>query len=185
MENTGKIKVLVKKPGKLPEIKWLDNNLKTLQETVGGYIETVTLENGLLLICNEDGKLQGLPPNIRIGGDVIVGTVIACRSDDEGELIDLTTDGITEMVHLFRRVDVCKIFERDDRRNRQSIGDFIRSMSNRELAELFYAKDMFGYLYPRGFCKSDCECREGDQTDEMCIACAEKWLEEPADVFEL
>lgn len=38
-----KIKVIIKEPGKAPEIKTITNDLGTLQSIVGGYIETVTL----------------------------------------------------------------------------------------------------------------------------------------------
>jgi len=39
----------------------IDNELKALQDYVGGYIETVGLKNGLILICNEEGKIKNLP----------------------------------------------------------------------------------------------------------------------------
>ena len=32
------------------------NELKALQEAVGGYIETLTLAEGVVLICNKEGK---------------------------------------------------------------------------------------------------------------------------------
>lgn len=41
----------------------IKNELKALQETVGGYIETLTLAEGVVLICNEEGKLLKLEPN--------------------------------------------------------------------------------------------------------------------------
>ena len=52
-----KIKVIIKEPGKVPEIKTITNDLGALQSIVGGYIETVTLASDLVIICNEDGKL--------------------------------------------------------------------------------------------------------------------------------
>lgn len=39
------------------------NELKALQEAVGGYIETLTLAEGVVLICNEEGKLLNMEPN--------------------------------------------------------------------------------------------------------------------------
>ena len=38
-----KISVLIKEPGKQPRHVNIENSLKNLQKTVGGYIETVTL----------------------------------------------------------------------------------------------------------------------------------------------
>ena len=32
------------------------NELKALQETVGGYIQTLILAEGVVLICNKEGK---------------------------------------------------------------------------------------------------------------------------------
>ena len=58
--------------------------LPELQALVGGYIEMVYLTNRKILVCNEDGKLTGLPYNpnatvyVRSNGlaDIIVGDVL-------------------------------------------------------------------------------------------------------------
>ena len=39
-----KIRVLVIEPGKNPEEREIDNDLKTMQELVGGYIEPVPMK---------------------------------------------------------------------------------------------------------------------------------------------
>lgn len=42
----------------------IDNDLHVMQEIVGGYIEPVRLwETDLIVICNEEGLLKGLPFN--------------------------------------------------------------------------------------------------------------------------
>lgn len=38
-------------------------NLQTYQNLVGGYIETVMLWPGVILVCNADGMLLGMPLN--------------------------------------------------------------------------------------------------------------------------
>lgn len=38
-------------------------NLQTYQNLVDGYIETVTLWPGVILVCNADGMLLGMPLN--------------------------------------------------------------------------------------------------------------------------
>ena len=43
---------------------------------MGGYIETVTLAKDCCIICNEEGRLQGLPYNLTFGGISFVGTVL-------------------------------------------------------------------------------------------------------------
>ena len=79
------MKVVYKEPGKSPEVREIDNDLKVLQELVGGYIETVRYNN-LTMIINEEGKLKGLPINFFVlhgdlSSEAIVGPVIFCRSE--------------------------------------------------------------------------------------------------------
>lgn len=82
-----KIHVMVKEPGH--DAKWerreVKNTLLTFQGLVGGYIETVTVCDGLVLIVNEEGKLQQMEPNILFRNDWLVGTVVAVGLDKEGE----------------------------------------------------------------------------------------------------
>lgn len=70
------MKVIRKKPGCEPEIIDIDNTLAALQREVGGYIEVVTLPYGAALICNEEGRILGLPDNGRVCGVDVVGTVL-------------------------------------------------------------------------------------------------------------
>ena len=87
-----KIKCIVKRPDEqFGHVTWVSDSLKNLQKTVGGYIETVTLDNGVVLICNEEGRIRNMPYNFtlrRMRGVVtiqnaIFGTVIACGADGE------------------------------------------------------------------------------------------------------
>ena len=43
-----------------PVVKEIENSLKDMQKYVMGYIETVTLSETAMLVCNEEGKLAGL-----------------------------------------------------------------------------------------------------------------------------
>lgn len=61
------IKVIVKEPGKPFEVRDVKNTLGQLQELVGGYIETVTLFTNAVIICNEEGRLKGLPEQWVLG----------------------------------------------------------------------------------------------------------------------
>ena len=76
------IRVLKIEPGMAPEIVTMPNTLDALQAAVGGYIETVTLDANLILVCNEEGKLNGLPANRQVGGDTIAGTVLVVGAED-------------------------------------------------------------------------------------------------------
>lgn len=76
-----KITVLVVEPGKRPYEKEIDPGLESLQREVGGYIEVVyPFEDPVALICNEEGKLDGLPLNRALCDedgdpyDIIAGT---------------------------------------------------------------------------------------------------------------
>ena len=40
-----------------------DFKLSELRSVVGGYIEVVALRDGLMMVVNEEGKLQNLPVN--------------------------------------------------------------------------------------------------------------------------
>lgn len=86
-----KIKVLTKRPGALPRSVWISDTLENLQRTVGGYIETVTLQRGLVVICDEEGRLKGKPYNCTINGVSFVGDIVIAGQKGE-ELTDYPTD---------------------------------------------------------------------------------------------
>ena len=72
------IMVVIKEPGKEPAVEPLfSNTLEAFQEAVGGYIECCTIATDLAIICNEEGKLNGLPYNTTILGEQFVGTILA------------------------------------------------------------------------------------------------------------
>lgn len=72
------ILVVIKEPGQAPRVEPLfDNTLEAFQKAVGGYIETVTIAEELVIICNEEGRLRGLPFNVNVCGIGFVGTVVA------------------------------------------------------------------------------------------------------------
>jgi hypothetical protein len=79
----------------------VDGEYETLSRGVGGYIQAVTLAEGLVMWVNEEGKLNGLPHNpvatrwfsniFGEGRDVIVGdAVFTGGTDDEGYMNSLT-----------------------------------------------------------------------------------------------
>jgi hypothetical protein len=73
------IDVIVYEPGKVGYVKQIDGSLKSMQEIVGGYIEQVPFQGGVVLLCNEDGTMLRLPFN-RLG---IRGTFFAVRTRGE------------------------------------------------------------------------------------------------------
>lgn len=71
-----KISVLIKDPGKKPRHVHIENSLKNLQVTVDGHIETMKLATDTVIICNEEGRLRGMPYCCTICGVDFVGTVV-------------------------------------------------------------------------------------------------------------
>lgn len=70
------MKTILKEPGKYPVRKNVSNDLRALQDVVGGYIETVTLFSDVTFICNEEGRLLGMAPNFKFYGVDFVGPVL-------------------------------------------------------------------------------------------------------------
>ena len=93
-----KIKVVVKRPGELAYITNISDSLKNLQNTVGGYIETVTIVSDTVIICNEEGRIKNLPYNCNICGVDFVGTIIfAGINGDEFSDIPLSFEEFKEL----------------------------------------------------------------------------------------
>lgn len=76
------MRVLVKEVGKDAEVREIDGSLESMQGIVGGYIEDVYIGLGVHLVCNEEGKIQGLPTNLETDYDEIVGNVLFCATDE-------------------------------------------------------------------------------------------------------
>lgn len=77
------MKVIIKQPGKEPEVAEIENTLPALQQVVGGYIETVTLAADCCIICNEEGRLEGLPYNLTFCGVSFVGPILVVGVDGD------------------------------------------------------------------------------------------------------
>ena len=91
MSEHEKINVVVVEPLRQPYKKEISNTLQELQEKVGGHIEIVMPfeDMNACLICNEEGKLMGLPYNREVNGDIIVGTfMVAGLGEDIASLTD-------------------------------------------------------------------------------------------------
>ena len=89
-----KIKVLALLPMELPKEIDLDNILEAMQKFVGGLIECITLSDtgsAVTLVCNDEGKLLGLPLNRPLwdGADVLAGPGFLAGCDNEGNLTSL------------------------------------------------------------------------------------------------
>jgi hypothetical protein len=101
-----KIRVVVVAPDQAtPFVKEIDNELRELQEIVGGHIELVRY-GGFDIFCNEEGKLDGLPLNRPLyDGDkmveVLAGQFFISMADDEGNQRNMKDDEIKKAIDLF------------------------------------------------------------------------------------
>ena len=85
-----KISVLAVEPMKAPYIKEIEPGLESLQKEVGGLIQAVyPYEDMVAVICNEEGKMNGLPLNRAIYNDdkemtdIIAGTFLVVGLGEE------------------------------------------------------------------------------------------------------
>ncbi len=90
MKNDNKIRVLKIEPGKMPYEKEMVNDLEEIQAEVGGLFECVYLDDGCIAVVNEEGKLNGMELNRRIGNDIIAGPFFICGDSADGEFVSLT-----------------------------------------------------------------------------------------------
>lgn len=77
------INVLVKRPSVYPYIQKVKNELKDLQELVGGYIQSIRFTDDSVLLCDEEGKIKHKQANFMIWSDIIVGTAVIVGVDGE------------------------------------------------------------------------------------------------------
>jgi len=102
------IKVLMVEPLKEPKAVTHKADLASLQKAVSigadyqGLIEIVTIDNGVCLLCNEEGKLIGLEGNRRIGNDIIAGVFYVVGENNDGDLISLTEEQMQTYKERFR-----------------------------------------------------------------------------------
>ena len=92
-----KLRCLLVEPYKLPEVIEINNTLEDKQKIVGGYIECAYLPNDeeVVIICNEEGKINGLQLNRDIGHDIIAGPFLIVGDDYEnGNFKSLTDEQI-------------------------------------------------------------------------------------------
>ena len=83
LEDIKKLKIVFKEVGKDPVVMEIDDTLEAKQKLVGGLIEVVPYKDDLLLICNEEGKITNLKPNLQFDYDYIAGNCFIVGDDFE------------------------------------------------------------------------------------------------------
>lgn len=105
-----KLEVLRICPMKKPKRFFITDSLRALQQAVGGRIEQFSnFDDDAVIICNEEGKINGLPLNRAIYGkdgkliDIIVGDFIICRAPfDSDTYASLTPEQFEKYELRFR-----------------------------------------------------------------------------------
>ena len=84
------MEVLLVEPGKEARLAEIGSDLKSLQAAVGGYIEAAYFfDDPVALICNEEGKVYGMPYNRAVRDeagrvqDIIAGPFFVCGLGEE------------------------------------------------------------------------------------------------------
>lgn len=103
------MKVLVIEAGCQPMVKEIDGSLRAMQEIVGGYIQaSYPWMEEVALVCNDEGKINGLALNRPIFDgrgqlvDIIAGTFFVCGAPmDSGKFTDLPEDLIEHYTKMF------------------------------------------------------------------------------------
>ena len=108
--NDNPMRILVVEPTKDPYVKEIDGSLERMRAIVGGYIQAVEPfeDPNVLLVCNEDGKILGLPENRFLRDkdgrpyDIVRGTFFLAQSSGES-FCSLTDKQIQTYTRLYTR----------------------------------------------------------------------------------
>ena len=103
------LKCLYIKENSLPEVISIPNTLKAKQEKVNGFIEYAYLldDDHVAIICNKEGKFNGMGPNRDIGFDIIFGPfLIVGETSEDGEDRSLSDEQIEKYKEIFNEKSI-------------------------------------------------------------------------------
>ena len=90
------IRVVIKRPGEKPVSAVMDNTLAAFQRAVEGYVEAVSLGDDVVILCNEEGRLKGLEPNI----PGFVGPLVFVGYDGQDNFTSLSMHNVEMLMYL-------------------------------------------------------------------------------------
>ena len=104
------MKVLIVEPLKAPYLAEIDGSLESMQEIVGGLIQVIyPFIDPVALVCNDEGKLMGLPLNRLLTDgdcrtyDIIAGTFFLCSAPADSDSFEsLTEDQINKYAKYYK-----------------------------------------------------------------------------------
>lgn len=96
------IKALLVPVGEEPREIMIANDFRALQKAVGGCIEFYPLSERINIVCNDEGKINGMQGNRLIGNEIICGDFLIVGDDGMGETISLTKEQIDRYSKAFK-----------------------------------------------------------------------------------
>lgn len=101
------MKVLIVEPGKHPKKAEIVHTLRSMQETVGGYIQAIyPWDDPVALVCDEEGLLKQAAFNRLVAPEVaIFGTFFICSLGEE-DFDDLPDDLMEKYSRLLHEPQV-------------------------------------------------------------------------------
>ena len=100
------MRILKVEPNQVPIVKLIDNTLEAMQAEVEGLIDIVPAGRGMVLVVNDEGKLNGMQPNRWIGDDIICGPFFVAAEGENGELKSLNYTQLKVASGYFSVIDV-------------------------------------------------------------------------------
>lgn len=102
------MKILMVEPGKMPCETEINSGLEALQKAVGGHIQAVyPYEDPVAIVCNEEGKIMGMPLNRALSDedgniyDIIAGNFLIVGLGEES-FSDLSPDLMEKYSEQFK-----------------------------------------------------------------------------------
>lgn len=116
MENckTPSLRVLVVEPLRAPYSRELPDTLEEMQKLVGGTIQAIyPFDEPVALICHDEGKLLGLPPNRALRDengvlyDIVCGTFFLCAAPPDSDSFEsLSEEQLERYAARFRTLEL-------------------------------------------------------------------------------
>lgn len=88
------LQIVYVEPGRAPFASEVGSDFKSMQKAVDGLFQPVYMDDGTILVCNEESKLRDMPGNRRVGDFIIAGPFFMVG--EGGEDFRSLTDAETE-----------------------------------------------------------------------------------------
>lgn len=112
MKSEEKITVVLLEPDKMARVAEIGSSLEGMQKVVGGDIEAAYyFDEEVCVVCNDEGKINGMPLNRAVYGsdkemmDIIAGSAFICDCSGE-RFASLTKEQISRYTEKFKYPEI-------------------------------------------------------------------------------